>query len=331
MIKWFMKLFASSLAMLILVSLGIWGASHYYKPKLANNYPAPGRMVDVGGFDMHIQCMGQGSPTVILEAASNEFSVQWASVQPRVAMYSRVCTYDRAGLGWSARGSKPRTSAHMVKELHTLLQNANEPGPYVMVGHSFGGLNSRLYSHQYPDEVKGMVLVDSAHEDQHQKIPELQDVGKKMVLLFKVMQVAHEIGALAVSPEAIPDNGLKGDALDQYRAILATKDYFKTAEEEAKALSDSLNELKQADLSNLGDMPLVVVSRGMVAPLLGMSDAELPAYESKWKNLQRQLVDLSSNGRHIEALESSHFIHLSEPQLVVRAVREVLMQIRKSG
>lgn len=331
MIKWFFKLFGSTSLMLLMGCALIWAASYYFVPKLENEYPAPGRLVDVGGYEMHIRCLGKGKPTVIMEADSNEFSVQWANIQPRVAKYSRVCAYDRAGLGWSSRGDKPRTSSHMVEELHTLLKNAGEQGPYVFVGHSFGGLNARLFSHQYPGSVQGMVLVDSAHENQHQQIPELKDVGSKMALLYKVMQMASKIGALAVTPEAIPENGLVGDALDQYRAVLATKDYFKTAEEETRSLSSSLTELQLAELNTLGDMPLVVLSRGMMDPLLGMSDKQLPEYEKRWRGLQQELTHLSSNSRHIHALKSRHFIHLSEPDIVIRAIREVLLQIRKYG
>lgn len=314
-----------------IVILGIWGASKHYKPELESSYPAPGRMVDVGGYKMHIQCMGHGSPTVVMDAGSNEFSVQWTSVQSKVAIYSRVCVYDRAGLGWSARGYNPRTSSFMVKELHQLLENADEPGPYVMVGHSFGGLNARLYTHEYPEQVQGLVLVDSAHEDQIERIPALEDVGKKMTLLFKVMQLAYKTGALAVSPESIPDRGLTGDALDQYRAVLATKNHFKAAEEESRALAASFEEIKAMNVTSLGNLPLVVVSRGMKAPLMGMEESDLAAYESSWKNMQSELVSLSSNGRQMKALHSGHYIHLSEPQVVIRAVREVLLQIRKNG
>ncbi|MDH5326332.1 MAG: alpha/beta hydrolase [Gammaproteobacteria bacterium] len=331
LLKWFAKVAMGAFVMTSAVSMGIWGASYYYKPKLTQAFPAPGRMVDVGGYEMHIQCMGQGEPTVVLEADHHDFSVQWAMVQPEVARYSRVCVYDRAGMGWSSPSPKPRTSSHMVDELHALLQNAGETAPYVMVGHFLGGLNARLYAHRFPQEVKGMVLLDAAHEDQHNNIPELEDASRKSALLFNVMQWAQKLGALAVTPEAIPDKGLNGEALQRYRAILATKHYFETAKDEADALPDSLKELQQAQMSDLGRMPLIVVSRGMKAEMPGLSTSQSGEFESRWNQLQQELAQLSTNSRQIRALRSGHYIHLSEPQLVVRAVREVLLQVRKQG
>lgn len=122
-------------------------------------YPPPGRLVDVGGHSLHIFCQGTGSPTVVLDALGDGTSVMWAHVQPLVAEQTRVCAYDRAGRGWSEPGPLPRDGATIAAELHALLQ-ASEPGPYVMVGHSFGALIARLYADAYPDEVAGVVLVD---------------------------------------------------------------------------------------------------------------------------------------------------------------------------
>ena len=109
------------------------------KADLIAKYPAPGQMIGVGGYRLHINCTGTGSPTVVIEAGLGEPSLMWALVQPQVSTTTRVCAYDRAGLGWSDKSPKPRTAEIMVEELHTLLKNANIPGPYVMVGHSTGG------------------------------------------------------------------------------------------------------------------------------------------------------------------------------------------------
>ena len=127
----------------------------------ARAYPPPGQMVDVGGYRLHINCTGAGSPTVVIDAGLGDWSSMWGFVQPGVAKTTRVCTYDRAGAGWSDQGPLPRDARQFAKELHTLLQNANIPGPYVMVGHSMGGLPVRVFTHEYAAEVAGVVLIDS--------------------------------------------------------------------------------------------------------------------------------------------------------------------------
>ncbi len=135
-----------------------------------NSSLALNRMVDVGGYRLYVNCAGKvilGSPTVVMDAGGFDSSITWSNVQPGIAKLTRVCVYDRAGLGKSER--RPNTSypsREIVKDLHNLLVNANIAAPFVLVGHSFGGMNVRLYASQFPSEVVGMVLVDSVHEDE---------------------------------------------------------------------------------------------------------------------------------------------------------------------
>jgi pimeloyl-ACP methyl ester carboxylesterase len=130
-------------------------------------FPGPGEMVDVGEHLLHLNCLGQGSPTIVLDGGWGYTSVEWSGwVQPEVAEHTRVCAYDRAGMGWSEPGPSPLDATRAASELHTLLQKADEEGPYVLVGHSLVGLYSRVYAERYPEEVAGMVLVDSTHPDQ---------------------------------------------------------------------------------------------------------------------------------------------------------------------
>src|SRR5205823_3156829 len=119
-----------------------------------------GTTVDVGGHRLYLHCAGEGQPTVLLDSGMSSTTESWTEVQPGVAAFTRVCSYDRAGLGRSDPGPAPRTGGQMVAELHALLRNAAIPGPYVLVGHSFGGLNMQLYAGRYPEDVAGMVLVD---------------------------------------------------------------------------------------------------------------------------------------------------------------------------
>jgi pimeloyl-ACP methyl ester carboxylesterase len=134
-------------------------------------YSPPGEMVDAGTHNLHINCLGEGSPTVILEAANLGMSAHWVRVQQQVAQATRVCAYDRAGLGWSERGPEPRDARQISSELHTLLKGADTDGPYVLAGHSYGGLYARMYAARYPEEVAGVVMVDSSHPEQFTRSP----------------------------------------------------------------------------------------------------------------------------------------------------------------
>ena len=139
--------------------------------------PMAGRRFDVGGFKMHIDCTGEGSPTVILDSGLGDTYVSWRKVQPQIAKFTRVCSYDRAGLGYSDPSSQPRTSKVIATELHALLQAAGIAPPYVLVGHSIGGFNVRLYASLYRSEVAGMVLVDASHPAQLNRLPpEIKDM-----------------------------------------------------------------------------------------------------------------------------------------------------------
>src|ERR671916_1883264 len=136
-------------------------------------YTPPGEVVDVGDHSLHINCIGEGSPTVILEAASGGMSAHWVRVQQQLAKTTRVCAYDRAGLGWSESGPELRDARQVSSELHTLLEGAaGTEGPYVLVGHSYGGLYARMYAARYSEEVAGVVLVDSSHPEQFTRSPE---------------------------------------------------------------------------------------------------------------------------------------------------------------
>src|SRR5690554_6307359 len=137
------------------------------------NLPAPGHLIDVSGFKMHIFCMGEGNPTVILEALSGGSSSYWGWIQPELARSTRVCVYDRAGRGWSEPDPEPITLARTVRNLQTLLTNARIEGPYLLVGHSIGGIYVRQFAADYPDQVAGIVLMDASHPFQYDRYPGL--------------------------------------------------------------------------------------------------------------------------------------------------------------
>src|ERR671920_603653 len=157
-------------------------------------YPPPGEMVDVGGHSLHINCVGQGGPTVVLDAGSGGMSAHWALVQREVSDTVRVCAYDRAGMGWSEMGPQPRDAKQISGELHALLNGADIEGPYVLVGHSFGGLYMRTYAARYPDEVAGVVLVDSSSPKQAGHQPVTRDSNEPQKQIFAVVPRLARLG-----------------------------------------------------------------------------------------------------------------------------------------
>ena len=195
-IRWIGKALLGSIVALLV--LAVAGAIYQaIATELAERaYPPPGEMVNVGGYSLHINCVGQGSPTVVLDAGLGEFSAQWVRVQRLVSYTTRVCAYDRAGMGWSEMGPEPRDARQISSELHTLLDKAGIEGPYVLVGHSFGGLYMQTYATRYPDEVAGVSLVESSHPEQFSYRPVARDSYEPQKRIFAVASLLARIGVV---------------------------------------------------------------------------------------------------------------------------------------
>ena len=314
------------LATLILVLVTVT-AGAIAKSNLAKKYPAPGQLVDVGGYKLHINCMGQGSPTVILEAGQGDYSLIWAYVQPEVAKTNRVCSYDRAGYGWSEPSPNPRTANVEMEELHTILVNANVLGPYVLVGHSLGGMLMRVYTHNYPDEVVGMVLVDSYHEERPIRNPEVTALTQDMAGQFRTFAFLSSAGIMALAPQSIPNRGLPKDAYAQYQAITATTAYFETFIAEIFATPESAAEARTLHMTSFDNMPLIVISPGQWDVIASFSDAENQQLWTAFQAQQSELVALSSVSKQVIAEQSGHDIQLDQPDLVIDAIREIVVGV----
>jgi len=223
------------------------------------NFPAPGQLVDVGGYRLHIHCIGQGSPIVILEAAADMMSADWGWIQPEIAKKTRVCVYDRAGMGWSDPGPQPRDGRQISTELHRLLAQAGIAGPYILVGHSAGGLYVRMYTAQYPDEVVGMVLVDPGHPDLTARIPELQAQTAKDAQLVKTMRILSYLGIprLLGIGRANAD-GLAPEQVAEVNAFVSTPQHWATILALIDATPATYDQVRATQ--RLGSRPLVVIS-----------------------------------------------------------------------
>jgi pimeloyl-ACP methyl ester carboxylesterase len=261
-------------------------------------HPPPGRLVDVGGRSVHIACSGTGSPTVILEAGLGDGLATWRQVQPAIARVTRVCAYDRAGYGWSDPGPKPRTGERIVADLHRALQGAGERSPFVVAGHSLGGLFLRHYAATYRGEVVGMVLVDSSHENQ-------DPPNAPIRLLARVLQAAGVRRALF----DYDDRGMN--------AMYLSNTTNEAINDEFAAFPASARALRAADLS-LGAAPLVVLTAGS-------NDSDI------WRRLQRDLLTRSSNSRHLIVEGSGHYIQADAPAVVIESILEVVRRARQSS
>lgn len=328
--------------MLALLAGLVWAFGSRAKAKLAARYPAPGRMVDVGGYGLHLNCQGTpvaGSPTVVVETAHAEPGLSWAGIQPEVARFTRVCTYDRAGLGWSEASPKRRTADTIVDELHTLLARAGVEPPYVLVGHSIGGMYARLYAHEHPNEVAGMVLVDATHEEQNARMPEaiakMQATSTKAVgCLFGLLRAMSSIGLLAplaemkrnVWPVPIPP-----EARAAYLSLVFRgPQYFETAARETLAMPDSLALVRARHIKSLGDIPLAIISAGRPAISAGhgISEADAERFKEVAAELHTEMAALSTRGKRVIAEESGHYVQVNQPGIVVDAIREVVEAAR---
>lgn len=323
-------LFVSIILIAIIIVIVFWAAART-RAALRRKYPPVGQLVDVGGYRLHLDCQGEGSPTVILEGGAGAPGVYWALVQPEVAKITRVCAYDRAGFGWSEPSLKPRTAAMLVDELHTLLQKAGIAGPYVLVAHSLGGYISRQFAQKYPHKVVGMVLVDSNHEQQFQRFPQkVRDMAQMMfgrsapLPLKLLMALVQAIQAL--KPASVPaNNNLPRQAAETFEALQKANPNLM---DRMKAEIAPLVRGEVQPLASLGDLPLVVLTHGIPQPAPNMPAEVNEAYEKSWQEMQAELARLSTNGKQIIATESGHDIHIDQPELVIAAIREVVAAAR---
>lgn len=311
----------------------------------------PGRLIDVGGWRLHVNCTGpqhSGAPTVILEAGSGDFSFDWYLVQSAVQDFARVCSYDRAGNAWSNLGPRPRTMAQIAYELHTVLDKGDIRPPYVMVGHSSGALLAREFTRTYASEVAGLILVDGTHEDIRLNIRgELRRVrsdatGNAIPAVQK--QLASEqqalsseetanasmmIGFAGAPAIAAPYDRLPPEA-EHWRlwALAQTAHYVADDDPYWPDELQAIYAARQESPAPLGALPLIVISRELDRSEEIEAGAELNAERRAW---QKDLTQLSSAGRLVVAVGSGHHIQLEKPHVVVGAIRDILEEIEAAA
>jgi pimeloyl-ACP methyl ester carboxylesterase len=271
---------------------------------------------------------------------NGEPGLTWAAVQPEVAKFARVCSYDRAGLGWSEPSPSPRTAPNMVDELHSLLAGAGVEPPYVLVGHSLGGGLVRLYAHQHPDQVVGMVLVDPLHEEQEQRLPATltrlnQKSRKATGSFFRLLQAAAASGLPALLPKLLPQQALATVPKEAHQAyssfFLSGPKHYEAVIRETSSVEENYAALRAARITSLGDIVLIVLSAPDQFAALGryLSAEEVELTKAVGNELHAELAGLSSNGRQVIVRESRHYIQVDQPGAVIDAIREVVEAARR--
>jgi pimeloyl-ACP methyl ester carboxylesterase len=276
-----------------------------FDPSAPSAKPVPGfRDADIGDRTLRYRCAGDGTPTVIVEPGGGTsletvFSwnreIGWAVIVPTIAKTTRICVYDRAGLGRSTKAPLPRTSMDVAKDLHALLERANIAPPYVFAGQSFGGMNARMFAHLYPDSVAGMVLIDSSHPDQYPEVAKVLPPPSPGDMNYELIKGWREGPDLSRSPEWVD---LKANAA----LVRAT--------------------------GNIGNKPLIVLTQSPSWNDPFAPDDIEPAIDAVSQRLQSGLTALSTRGKQIIATKAGHNIQADEPQLVIDAIIDVVNQVR---
>jgi pimeloyl-ACP methyl ester carboxylesterase len=304
--------------------------------------PPPGKLVDVGGWRLHLNCTGtrrEGTPLVILEPGIGSFSVEWSLVQPQVAKTTRVCSYDRAGDGWSEMGPHPRTFKQIVYELHTLLERAGERPPYVLVGQSYGGWLVRTYRTAHPSEIAGMLLVDPGEDDPERVMPD-GSIGRASMLAKGVTIPPIKVGeplrvgdippeALAAMRRGMADTVAHANDAPRHLLPLDARRMRTWALGQIGHIAAGVNPVEVEEIALLrkerldnphvyGDMPLIVITRGRPD-----SDST-PAREDERRSTHKAMAASSRRGRWLVAEHSGHHVQIEQPELVVAAIQELL-------
>jgi pimeloyl-ACP methyl ester carboxylesterase len=299
--------------------------------------PRPiGQLVDIGGRKLHIHCMGNGSPTVVVENGGAAFSFDWELVRPEVARLTRICTYDRAGYAWSDPGPEFDTFDQAANDLHLVLTNAGVRGPYVLVGHSLGGLLVRYYQSKHPADVVGIVLVDSSHEES------LQHVGLKVVRIPELSATQFQLlidegkanRPKNPEPDLIPSTIFppydKLPAQFQDLHLWALKKVLPLVKNWGLNLQFDLSRLhrmREATPHPLGSIPLAVLTASQFDVVQRQNMTAEEARQDHLR-LQRDLAELSTNSRQIMVSSSGHEIYLYKPEVVVHSIAAVITSAR---
>jgi pimeloyl-ACP methyl ester carboxylesterase len=260
-------------------------------------YPPPGILVNVDGYKMHIYCMGEGSPTILLDHVGGGSSVDWALIQPELAEHTRVCAYDRAGFGWSDYNPAPRTMEQQVHELHGLLEGANEKGPYIYVGHSYGARVALVFAEKYPQEVAGMVLMDAGKliDDARYPAEAISEYESENRMIHTLRWLAP-FGLVRLLQPLInnPTYDLPDEAHMANAAFSASARYWLSLNNQTESLPQVYQEERQ--IKTLGGIPILVL----------ISTEPDDASHKVWSEMNIEMAALSTHGSYHIVSDATH-------------------------
>ena len=311
---------ATGAIMVLLVVLAAGGAAYQavVSARERELYPPPGKMVDVNGLRMHVACQGEGSPTVILDAGGGDNSLTWSLVQPELARITRVCAFDRPGLGWSDEAAGPHEAEHAADRLHALLQAAGEPGPYLLVGHSAAGLYDRVFAARYRPEVVGLVLVDPTPLVPPDDSEVLGILGSGLPLPLAAPAAVTGLHRILLWPgiveNALPTRRLPAEVQAAYRATRYRTSALSTAAAEEGGLLASIDQALSA--GDLGDMPVTVLMAEISDADRAAVSSELLQVLERAKRLQAAHAEGSTRSDVVMVSGTGHFIHVDRPDVV---------------
>jgi pimeloyl-ACP methyl ester carboxylesterase len=316
------------------VALAVSGATYQWFAMRADarRFPMPGERVDIGGRSLHLYCAGSGATTVLLENGLGGNYSQWRPVQTAIAQFARVCSYDRAGIGWSDPADRATRATFVTEDLHRLVVAKNLTPPFVLVGWSAGGVFVRDYLAKYPDGVIGVVFVESSHEQQRDRLGGADDAKKNLAESLRSLDLCRALawsGAVRLSGvmrKISASMHLPDDLLDEVVAMQNRTDYCAGVEHETVGFDA---DIAQTDPPRpLGDLPLVVLTRGMKGSAKDMpvpvSQDFLDRADKNWFAMQNELAALSTRASHRTVPNSGHAIPLQAPEVVVAAVRDII-------
>jgi pimeloyl-ACP methyl ester carboxylesterase len=296
---------------------------------LQSRYPVPGKFYQVNGSPMHLYCTGAGSPTVVVESGLGGEWLAWQKVQPELAKTTRVCTYDRAGVGWSELQPGPRDAKNIAAQLHSLLQQAGEIGPVVLVGGSAGGFYVRQFVATYPTEVVGVVFADASVPEQILALPGAKDTEEKRSkrhrdAIWEWLKDASGWARLSGHCQGDLESGLEAYR-DLARAEACRPSFETSWLGEADAFEISAEQAAAARCC--GDLPLLVISQDPDRPKPGWTAQQIAA-QPIWNTLQENLKRLSPHSRRIIARNSGHHVMIDRPDVIINGVRQLVLEIR---